>query len=33
MKNPSNLILRVSDKVEIGIHTVARPLRLTTSNN
>jgi polyisoprenoid-binding protein YceI len=27
MKNPSTLFLRVSDKVEIGIHTVARPAR------
>jgi hypothetical protein len=24
MKNPSTLFLRVSDKVEISIHTVAR---------
>jgi len=27
MKNPSNLILRVNDKVQIDIHTVARPQR------
>ena len=27
MKNPSTLFLRVSDKVEISIHTVARPAR------
>ena len=27
MKNPSTLFLRVSDKVEIKIHTVARPAR------
>ncbi len=25
MKNPSTLFLRVRDKVEIAIHTVARP--------
>ena len=25
MKNPSNLFLRVNDKVEITVHTVARP--------
>jgi polyisoprenoid-binding protein YceI len=31
MKNPSNLILRVSDKVQIEIHTVARPQRELTS--
>lgn len=30
MKNPSNFILRVNDKVEIGIHTVARPLKQYT---
>jgi hypothetical protein len=27
MKNPSTLFLRVSDKVEISIHTVARAAR------
>ena len=27
MKDPSNLFLRVSGKVEIGIHTVARVAR------
>jgi len=27
MKNPSTFILRVNDKVEIGIHTVAKPRR------
>ncbi|HUI56983.1 MAG TPA: YceI family protein [Bryobacteraceae bacterium] len=27
LKNPSTLILRVSDKVEITIHTVARPAK------
>jgi hypothetical protein len=27
MKNPSTLFLRVSDKVEITIHTAARPPR------
>jgi len=27
MKNPSTFILRVSDKVEIAIHTIARPRR------
>jgi len=27
MKNPSTFILRVNDKVEIGIHTVVRPLK------
>ena len=31
MKNPSTFILRVNDKVEIGIHTVARPLREYTA--
>jgi polyisoprenoid-binding protein YceI len=31
MKNPSNFVLRVSDKVEIGIHTVVRPDRELTS--
>jgi polyisoprenoid-binding protein YceI len=31
MKNPSNFILRVNDKVEIGIHAVARPLREYTA--
>lgn len=31
MKNPSNLILRVSDKVQIDIHTVAHPQRELTS--
>jgi polyisoprenoid-binding protein YceI len=30
MKNPSTFILRVNDKVEIGIHTVARPRRELT---
>jgi polyisoprenoid-binding protein YceI len=27
MKNPSTLLLRVSDKVELTVHTVARPAR------
>jgi polyisoprenoid-binding protein YceI len=31
MKNPSNLILRVNDKVEIAIHTIARSQREMTS--
>jgi len=30
MKNPSTLFLRVSDKVEISIHTVARPAPQTS---
>jgi len=30
MKNPSNFILRVNDKVEIGIHTVAHSRREMT---
>jgi polyisoprenoid-binding protein YceI len=33
MKNPSTLILRVSDKVEIDIKTVARPLANTAENH
>ena len=31
MKNPSTLFLRVSDKVEISIHTVAHPYKPTVS--
>lgn len=31
MKNPSSFILRVNDKVQIGIHTVARPQQQFTS--
>jgi hypothetical protein len=31
MKNPSHLILRVNDKVEIAIHTVVRPQPELTS--
>lgn len=31
MKNPSNFLLRVSDKVQIGIHTVARVQQQYTS--
>jgi hypothetical protein len=33
MKNPSTLILRVSDKVDIDIKTVARPLAATAFDN
>lgn len=33
MKNPSTLFLRVSDKVDIDIKTVARPPQATASNN
>ena len=31
MKNPSNLILRVNDKVQIDIHTIAHPQRELSS--
>jgi hypothetical protein len=33
MKNPSTLILRVSDKVDIDIKTVARPPQNTAAAN
>ena len=33
MKNPSTFVLRVNDKVEITVHTVARAAKITAQNH